>query len=132
GVAHEQRLGVRDNLKCRRLVSSFWYQELWGESVRLTRDQNEKDHFENEAAGFRQVATPSSITGRRGDRVIVDDPLSADHANSEAEREKVNLWFREAVPTRLNNPDRSAIVVVMQRLHERDVSGLILAERMGY
>ena len=132
GVAHEQTLGIRDNLKCRRLASSAWYQRLWGDRVVMTRDQNEKLNFENAATGFRQVATPSNITGRRGDRVILDDPLSAENANSETEREKVNLWFRESLPTRLNNPDRSAIVVVMQRLHERDVSGLIVAEQLGY
>lgn len=132
GVAHEQTLGIRDNLKCRRLASSDWYQRLWGDRVVMTRDQNEKLNFENAATGFRQVATPSNITGRRGDRVILDDPLSAENANSELEREKVNLWFRESLPTRLNNPDRSAIVVVMQRLHERDVSGLILSEGLGY
>lgn len=132
GVAHEQSLGVRDNLKCRRLAASPWYQALWGDSVTLTGDQNTKVNFENTATGFRQVATPSNITGRRGDFVILDDPLSAENANSEAEREKVNLWFREALPTRLNNPDSSAIIVVMQRLHERDVSGLILSESLGY
>lgn len=128
GVSHEQGLGVRDNLKCRRLLLSEWYQRLWP-SVELQRDQSEKIKFENTRTGFREVATPSNITGRRGDRVVVDDPLSAENANSEAEREKVNLWFREALPTRLNNPDSSAIVVVMQRLHERDVSGMI--EQMG-
>lgn len=132
GVAHEQSLGIRDNLKCRRLVSSSWYQRLWGDHVTLTRDQNEKLNFENGATGFRQVATPSNVTGRRGDRVILDDPLSAENANSDAERERVNLWFREALPTRMNNPDSSAIVVVMQRLHERDVSGIILSEDLGY
>lgn len=125
GVSHEQGLGVRDNLKCRRLLLSRWYRQLWPE-VELTRDQAEKIKFENTRTGFREVATPSNITGRRGDRVAVDDPLSAENANSIAEREKVNLWFREALPTRLNNPDRSAIVVVMQRLHEMDVSGVIL------
>lgn len=125
GVSHEQGLGVRDNLKCRRLLLSPWFQRLWP-SVTLQRDQSEKIKFENTSTGFREVATPSNITGRRGDRVVVDDPLSAENANSEAEREKVNLWFREALPTRLNNPDRSAIVVVMQRLHERDVAGIIL------
>jgi predicted phage terminase large subunit-like protein len=132
GVAHEQTLGIRDNLKCRRLAASDWYQKLWGHRVILTKDQNAKINFENTATGFRQVATPSNITGRRGDFVILDDPLSAENANSEAEREKVNLWFRESLPTRLNNPDSSAIIVVMQRLHERDVSGLILAEKLGY
>lgn len=128
GVSHEQGLGVRDNLKCRRLLLSEWFQRLWPR-VQLQRDQSEKIKFENTSTGFREVATPSNITGRRGDRVVVDDPLSAENANSEAEREKVNLWFREALPTRLNNPDRSAIVVVMQRLHERDVAGII--EEMG-
>lgn len=132
GVAHEQTLGIRDNLKCRRLAASDWYQQLWGDTVQLTKDQNAKINFENTATGFRQVATPSNITGRRGDFVILDDPLSAENANSEAEREKVNLWFREALPTRLNNPDSSSIIVVMQRLHERDVSGLILSEELGY
>ena len=131
GVAHEQTLGIRDNLKCRRLASSPWYQQLWP-SVGMTKDQNEKLNFENTATGFRQVATPSNVTGRRGDRVILDDPLSVENANSEAEREKVNLWFRESLPTRLNNPDSSAIVVVMQRIHERDVSGIILSEQLGY
>lgn len=132
GVAHEQTLGIRDNLKCRRLAASDWYQRLWGDTVQLTKDQNAKINFENTQTGFRQVATPSNITGRRGDIVLLDDPLSAENANSEAEREKVNLWFRESLPTRLNNPDSSAIVVVMQRLHERDVSGLIMAEDLGY
>lgn len=125
GVSHEQGLGVRDNLKCRRLLLSPWFQRLWP-SVQLQKDQSEKIKFENTSTGFREVATPSNITGRRGDRVVVDDPLSAENANSEAEREKVNLWFREALPTRLNNPEGSAIVVVMQRLHERDVAGIIL------
>jgi predicted phage terminase large subunit-like protein len=128
GVAHEQTLGIRDNLKCRRLIGSEWYQRLWGDTVKLTSDQNEKLNFENNATGFRSVATPSNITGRRGSFVLVDDPLSASGANSEAEREKVNLWFQEALPTRMNDPERSAIILVMQRLHERDPTGFIKAQ----
>lgn len=61
-----------------------------------------------------------------------DDPHSVDDANSDAKREGVTNLFKEAVTSRLNNPDRSAIVVVMQRLHERDVSGIILDNDMGY
>jgi predicted phage terminase large subunit-like protein len=55
-----------------------------------------------------------------------------DDANSDAKRESVTNLFKEAVTSRLNNPDKSAIVVVMQRLHERDVSGIILDNDMGY
>jgi predicted phage terminase large subunit-like protein len=64
------------------------------------------------------------MTGVRGDRVILDDPISADNANSEAKLEEARLAFTETLPTRVNS-DKSAIVVVMQRLNEKDVSGVI-------
>lgn len=131
GISHEQSLGIRDNLKCRRLVSNEWYQRLWPE-VRLTKDQNEKLNFENGATGFRLVATPSNITGKRGDVVIIDDPISVENANSETERERVNSWFQESLPSRMNDPERSAIVLVMQRVHERDPTGLILSKNWGW
>lgn len=130
GVAHEQTLGVRDNLKCRRLVQSEWYQARW--PVTITSDQNEKLNFENTATGFRSVATPSNITGRRAGLVVIDDPISVENANSVIEREKVNLWFSEALPTRLNDPEKSAIILVMQRLHEDDPTGMILSKNWGW
>ncbi len=132
GTSHSLPLAIRDNLKMRRLVTSRWYQERWGDLVALTSDQNAKTKFENTATGFREAMAFTGLTGSRGDRVLIDDPLSVDNANSDTERESVNSTFRESVPTRLNNPDRSAIVVVMQRLHENDVSGLILANDFGY
>jgi predicted phage terminase large subunit-like protein len=131
-ASHTQKLSERDSLRMRRLVTSDWYQELWGDRVSLTKDQATKIKFENTATGFRDAMAAGSITGARGDRVIIDDPLSVEDARHEAIREGVNEWFREAVPTRLNNPDRSAIVVIMQRLHEDDVSGVILANNLGY
>lgn len=47
-------------------------------------------------------------------------------------REDALRWFSETLPTRLNQPSKSAIVVIMQRIHERDVSGLILAKELDY
>nr|WP_244424824.1 phage terminase large subunit [Methylobacterium nodulans] len=131
-VSHRQALAIRDNLRTRRLITSEWYRALWGDRVSLMRDQNRKQRFETKAAGFREALAAGAITGARGDRVILDDPLSAEDANSERIRETVNRWFLEAVPTRLNDPARSAIVVIMQRLHERDLSGTILAKGLGY
>jgi predicted phage terminase large subunit-like protein len=131
-ASHSLDLAIRDGLRMRRLITSEWYQTRWGDRVGLTGDQNQKTKFENTATGFRQAAAAGSITGARGDRVIIDDPHSVDGANSDAQRESTVQWFLEAVPTRLNNPDSSAIVVVMQRLHEADVSGTILDKRLGY
>jgi predicted phage terminase large subunit-like protein len=131
-ASHSLDLAIRDGLRMRRLITSDWYQERWGDRVVLTGDQNQKTKFENTSTGFRQAAAAGSITGARGDRVIIDDPHSVDGANSDAQRESTVQWFLEAVPTRLNNPDSSAIVVVMQRLHEADVSGTILDKKLGY
>jgi predicted phage terminase large subunit-like protein len=128
-TAHKQDLATRDNLKCRRLIQSDWYQKRW--PVVITGDQNAKTKFENINTGFREAMAFNSMTGSRGDRVTIDDPLSVDNANSEADLRSAELTFTEALPTRVNN-DSSAIIVIMQRLHEKDTSGIILKRDLGY
>jgi predicted phage terminase large subunit-like protein len=71
------------------------------------------------------------MTGVRGDRVILDDPISADAANSAAKLEAARVTFTETLPTRVNS-DKSAIVIIMQRLNELDVSGVILSMGLPY
>ena len=133
--SYSQALAIRDNVRMRRLVSSDWYRERWGDRVSLTGDQNSKLKFENTATGFREAVAAGSITGSRGDIVIIDDPHSVESASSEQMRATTIEWFLEAVPTRLNHPRVSSIVVIMQRLHEDDVSGVILEHNgvgLGY
>lgn len=130
GAAHEQGLAVRDNRLTRELVTSEWFQHLW--PLRLQGDQNEKLYFENEKRGFRQACAVASMTGRRGHTIGLDDPLSPEKAHSDAARETALRVLAETIPTRLNDPATSAIVIVMQRLHERDPSGYVLSEGLGY
>lgn len=130
-VSHSQDNAIRDNVKCRRLISSDWYQERWPH-VRMARDQNAKLNFENTSGGFRQAVAAGGVTGKRGDRVLIDDPHSVESSESDAMRKTTVDWFLEAIPTRLNNPISSVIVVIMQRLHEEDVSGIILDRGLGY
>lgn len=127
GTAHAQHLAVRDSLKCRRLITSDWYQSLW--PVKLTGDQNAKTKFENDRTGFREAMAFTGMTGSRGDRVILDDPHSVDDANSPTKLASDIVTFREALPSRVNN-DQSAIVIIMQRLNEGDVSAV--AMELGY
>lgn len=131
-AAHQQNLSIRDSTKMRRLIVSDWYQKRWGDRVELTKDQNMKTKFENTATGFREAVAAGSITGARGDRVLIDDPHSVEGASSDQMRASTIEWFLEAVPTRLNNPKTSAIIVIMQRLHEEDISGVILDKNLGY
>lgn len=131
-ASHSVDLAIRDNLRMRRLIESEWYQQRWGHRVKLTRDQSAKTRFENTAGGFRAAVAAGSVTGHRADRVIIDDPHSVESAASDDMRQTTITWFLEAVPTRLNNPAKSAIVVIMQRLHDQDVSGVILDRDLGY
>jgi predicted phage terminase large subunit-like protein len=129
GTAHKQDLAVRDNMKCRRLIQSQWYQKRW--PVELTSDQNAKTKFENSVTGFREAMAFTSMTGSRGDRVLLDDPLSVDNANSEADLKAAETTFLEALPTRVNNED-SAIIIIMQRLAEGDTSGIVMSRKLPY
>ena len=132
-AAHKvENLSARDSRRMRQLITSDWYQKRWGDRVSLARDQNEKLNFHNGAGGFRIATAITSLTGIRGDRVLIDDPHSVDSASSQAQRETEVTTFLEAIPTRLNDPIKSAIVVIMQRLHEDDVSGVILDKKLGY
>jgi len=129
GAAHEQGLAIRDARKMRILIESEWYQARW--PLKMASDQNQKTSFENEKLGFRQAVPFGSLTGRRADFLLIDDPISAENANSEAALNESERIFKETLPTRVNN-DQSAIIIIMQRLHERDPSGLILAHPQKY
>lgn len=128
--SHSQTLAIRDNVKTRRLISSDWYQKRW--RINLMHDQNAKIKFENDKLGFREALATDSMTGARGDRLIIDDPHSVAGACSDAKRQTTLDWFCHAAQTRLNNPKKSAIIVIMQRLHQKEVSGYILKKELGY
>jgi predicted phage terminase large subunit-like protein len=129
GTAHEEQLAIRDSRRCRDLIKSDWYQSLW--PIELLADLDGKREFGNTKKGVRQARAFTSMTGVRGDRVILDDPISADNANSRAKLEAARIAFTETLPTRVNS-DKSAIVVIMQRLNEHDTSGVILDMGLPY
>lgn len=131
-TAYKEGLAKRDNIKARRLVQSEWFRARWGNQFSLMPDQNITLKFENDHAGFRAAMSFRSLTGERGDRVVIDDPMSVDMAKSDAERLTAKETFLEAVPSRLTDPKTSAIVLVMQRLHEEDTTGVALAKNLGY
>jgi hypothetical protein len=51
---------------------------------------------------------------------------------SDAMRLRAQLWLSETLPSRLNDPDRSAIVVIHHRIHSGDMAGEILSRDLGY
>jgi len=120
----------RDAIKTRVLLESPLYRDLWGKAFKVVRGGEAS--FENDRGGFRKARPIGSLTGDRGDRLIIDDPHSTEMAESEAERHRTARLISESLPTRLNHPKLSAIIVIMQRLHEDDASGILLAKELGY
>jgi predicted phage terminase large subunit-like protein len=121
-------LAMTNSNLTRRLILSPWYQRLWGDRFALCIDQNAKSQFDNTRGGSRlATSVGGTLLGIGGDVLVVDDPHNVAQAESEAERETVSNWWSELSTTRLNDPKQAAIVVIMQRLHEEDVSGKILS-----
>jgi len=132
-ASYSGNLSTRDNLKTRRLLQSPWYQERWGYMFSFAGDQNAKQRFENDKTGYRlATSVGGTATGEGGSRLILDDPHGAQAAQSEVMRESDLEWFDMVWSTRLNNPKTDAMVTVMQRLHERDISGHILEDIKGW
>jgi predicted phage terminase large subunit-like protein len=122
---------TRDNNKMRRLVESDKYQALYGDLVSPGNKWGER-LFQNAATGVRAGRSFEKMTGGRGDRVTIDDPHDVNGAESQTQRESTVDTFRTAIPDRLNDMRKSAIVVIMQRLHANDVSGTILKLKLPY
>jgi predicted phage terminase large subunit-like protein len=129
-TSYSQPNVLRDNMKLRRLIESEKFQTLW--PLKLRDDQNAKGKFENTGSGFSEARPFSSMTGGRGDRVKIDDPHSTETAESDTERQTAVRIFREGISDRLNDVTTSAIVIIMQRLHEQDVAGVALQLDIGF
>ena len=132
-ASYAQGLSTRDAVKSRRMIQSPWYQQRWGQVFQMAGDQNEKMRYENDQAGYR-IATSvgGTATGEGGDVLVLDDPHKASEILSTIKRETDLDWLRETWSTRLNDPKTGAEVIVMQRLHEKDATGYLLAEVGGY
>jgi len=122
-------LSIRDNRKCRVLIESDWYRQRWGDVFYLSRDQNMKMRFENNAKGYRlAISTESAATGEGADSIIVDDPHNVRDARSEAKSTDTRLWWTGTMQSRLNDQKTGHKVVVMQRVGVDDLSGFILEQ----
>lgn len=130
-ASYSEALTLRDNLRFLNIIRSPQYQEYWGDRVVITKDSETK--VSNGAMGWKIATSVGGLgTGERGDRFLVDDPHNIKDGESDAKRKTTLLWWREVVPTRLNDAEKSSKVVIMQRVHEEDVSGDILSRDLDY
>ncbi len=127
--SHTRDLATRDTVKSRYLMQSSWFRNLWGNAFNLSSDQNQKTYYTNTDMGARYCfSVGGGITGTGADYILLDDPLDSSSGNSKKKRETANQWFDEALSTRLNSQKLGAIVVIMQRLHSKDLTGYLLSK----
>lgn len=131
--SHSVALATRDSIKTRELILSEKYSQVFEPKWSLKTDKNQKMSFENTRGGTRHsVGVGSGITGFGGDFLFIDDPISALEAHSEVAREEAKYWHDNVLSTRINNPKRHAKVIIMQRLHEDDLTGHVIKKDLAY
>jgi predicted phage terminase large subunit-like protein len=125
-ASYASALSIKHSLDCRQIMQSEWFQRYFPQT-KLARGQNEKKLYRSTENGFRLAASVGgAITGFGGDVLIADDPISPHHADSKLFRVLTQRWFEHTFSSRLNDKKRGAIVIVMQRVHEEDLSGYLL------
>ena len=122
-------LATRDSVKRRSLMAHHWFQDRWGKNFRLSGDQNVKREFVNDKRGI-MVATSvgGTVLGRGADRLVIDDPHQPMEALSDVQRASAIMWYDQTWCTRQNDPKKTAQVIIMQRLHEGDLTGHVLTK----
>ena len=135
-TSYSTALAVTNSAAVRGVIQHEAYADVFP-GVRLASDA--QHHWRTTAGGVMYATgAGGTITGFGagkhregfGGAIIVDDPHKADEARSDVVREGVIDWFQNTLESRKNSPE-TPIVLIMQRLHERDLSGWLLGGGNG-
>jgi predicted phage terminase large subunit-like protein len=126
-VSYAQDLADKLARDCRAVMMSSWYRRIF--RTRLAPHRQAVQEFLTTRQGYRLATSNGGVlTGRGADIILIDDPLKPEEALSDAQRQAANEWFSHTLYSRLNNKRTGAIVIIMQRLHEDDLVGHVLAQ----
>jgi predicted phage terminase large subunit-like protein len=137
-ASYSKRLATANAYDVRAIMQHEAYAKIFPR-VALQDDSKAKDEFRTTDGGIvYATGAEGSITGygagkmheRFGGAVIIDDPHKANEATSPIMRQNVIEWYQNTIQSRLNRPG-TPIIVIMQRLHEEDLSGWLLGGGTG-
>lgn len=137
-ASYSKRLATNNAYQVRELIRHEAYRKIFS-GVEIKEDSSAKDEFRTVQGGIvYATGADGSITGRGAGgmqagffgAIIIDDPHKAGEASSDTMRQNVLDWFSTTMESRKNSPD-TPIIVIMQRLHERDLSGWLLGGGNG-
>ena len=132
-TSYSGRLASASSWDVRGMVQDPVYREIFP-GVELMGDSKAKDEWRTTAGGIMYaVGAGGTITGYGAGKhrpgfsggLLIDDPHKAEEARSDVMRQNVIDWFQNTLESRKNSP-HTPIILIMQRLHEDDLSGFLL------
>jgi predicted phage terminase large subunit-like protein len=137
-LSYSDDLALDNSSQTKEYIESESFQSLW--EMKLKKDaQGKKKWFNENGGGVYATASGGAITGfgagvaeakKFSGAIIIDDPLKPDDAPSEVKRGAVNERYNNTIRSRVNDRE-TPIIVIMQRLHEDDLSGFLLEGGSG-
>jgi predicted phage terminase large subunit-like protein len=141
-LSYSDDLALDNSSAVRDVIKSPEFQRFFPTSLRADSDSKKKWWLEK-GGGLYATSTGGPITGfgagamgrfRSGTgspcdafpgALIIDDPIKPDDAFSDTMRDRINRRFNNTFMSRLNSQD-TPIIIIMQRLHENDMTGYLL------
>jgi predicted phage terminase large subunit-like protein len=116
----------------RSLIKSSWYRSICP-NLKLSNTKDRISEFANNSGGvMASRGLEGTVTGIGGNVIIFDDPNNPEKVESEVIRKGTSKKFKDYSIGRKNDPKNTVVIVVQQRTHVDDVTGIIEAENLGY
>jgi predicted phage terminase large subunit-like protein len=126
-VSYSNELAADLHRQFRTVLEADWYQRLFPDTL-LSKD-TALEAVTTVGGGRYATSIEGSLTGRGADLIIIDDPHKAEEAQSEKALAQVWEWYSGTLVSRLNDQRTGKIILVMQRLHQDDLAGRLLARQ---
>jgi predicted phage terminase large subunit-like protein len=126
-VSFDEDLSYKNSQQSKDIIKSPEYQSLFGDKFKIRSDEDSKGHWMNDKGGFRlSKTTGGNVTGHKGCIIIVDDPQNPLTSDSLVLRQKVIAYYTQSLYNRLTPANLGIRLIIMQRLHEEDLTGYLL------
>lgn len=149
-LSYSDDLALDNSDEVRELIKHEAYQQIYPEVQIKPNSDSKKKWYTTAGGGVYATSASGQVTGFGAGRVddeedfdfiktgkgkfagalIIDDPIKPDDGDSETIREKVNNKYDSTIKNRVNSRN-TPIIIIMQRLHDRDLCGYLMEQNPG-
>jgi len=144
-LSYSDDLALDNSEDTKNIVQSAEYQALFPEVQIKKNSDSKKKWYTTAGGGVYATSAAGQVTGFGagqvddidfiagggnglfGGALIIDDPIKPEDADSELQRERINTRYDSTIVNRVNSRN-TPIIIIMQRLHERDLCGYLMEE----